>query len=333
MGGGKGTSVPYPTATKEERALMAKQLAMLEASEAREKMWEPILMQNMGYKYDESGNLIPMSQEEKLAAMSAAERQAYDIASLASDRELKALRGELPVDPATERELGTEEARLRQSMFNQLGGGWETSTAGIQALGEQQQRAAAIRDAVRRGEMTTSESLAQSRSGQLERQLQQFMATSAEPTNRQLGIASAMSTPLAWYGQQRANQFASEQAEAQMRAERARQMSGSTPGSCTCRTFIAGESLLNSVRRLRDKMFAPTSYVAKGYEAMSNWLVPIMKRNRVVKNFVKAVMLTPIATFCERYEKNPKDGIAILLVPVCYFWTKSWNIYGRIKAC
>ncbi len=332
MGG--GTKVSYPAPTKEERALQAKQLALMEASEAREKQWEPLLMSEMGYKYDPQGNLVELTDEEKLASMSGTERQAYDISQLASERELKALRGELPVDPATERELSDEDARLRQAMFNQLGTGWETSTAGIQALGEQQQRAASIRDAVRRGEMTTSESLSQSRQSQLERQLQQFLTGSAEPSQRQLGIASAMSTPLAWYGQQRQNVFQQNQAEAQMRAERARQMSSSTPGSCTCRTFIAGEALLNSVIKLRDKMFAPDSFVSIGYETMSNWLVPVMKRNKFVMKFVKAVMLKPISTFCERYEKNPYDGVAILLVPICYFWTKSWNVYGRIvKTC
>jgi hypothetical protein len=100
---------------------------------------------------------------------------------------------------------------------------------------------------------------------------------------------------------------------------------GYTPnftGSC-CITLLELGCLTDKVRELRDQLFSPDSYVAKGYKEMSKWLVPILKKHKLLKAALKFLMGTPIAKFSDNYN--------LAMIPVCLFWTISWSLYGRIK--
>lgn len=92
-------------------------------------------------------------------------QQRQQIESLANERTLKGLRGELEIDPALERDIKTQESTLRDRLQQQLGPGYETSSAGQEAMQRFSEGANALRSQARHGEMTLSEQLAASRQG------------------------------------------------------------------------------------------------------------------------------------------------------------------------
>jgi len=90
-----------------------------------------------------------------------------------------------------------------------------------------------------------------------------------------------------------------------------------------CFIFIEGEgSITDAVRQVRDKLFPPDSYVAKGYIKMAKWLVPMMKKSKLIKSIVRMFMTKPISKFCE------SNNLA--LIPICVFWSITWELYGRV---
>lgn len=107
-------------------------------------------LQLQQYEDEMSG---PLAQQDK------------EIRRLSGERTLKALRGELEVDPAVERDLKNQEQTLRERLQQQLGSGYETSSAGQEALQRYREGADVLRSQARRGEMTLSEQLAASRAG------------------------------------------------------------------------------------------------------------------------------------------------------------------------
>ena len=79
------------------------------------------------------------------------------------ERSLKALRGELPVDPALEQDISHREKVLRETLRRELGPGYETSTPAIQRLEKFGSEADAMRYAARHDQMTTAEALSLNR--------------------------------------------------------------------------------------------------------------------------------------------------------------------------
>lgn len=98
-----------------------------------------------------------MGEDEYRASLGPTEQAAYDIQKLQADRQLKALRGELPVDLALEKNIADEWAKLSESMAQRLGSTWQQSTPGIQAIDAFNKRAELLRQAQRRDEMTTGQ--------------------------------------------------------------------------------------------------------------------------------------------------------------------------------
>lgn len=212
----------YPGPSAEERELQQKQLALIEASEAREKAWEPMLMGEMGYKYGEEGAIEKLPYEEMAPEM----QRSYDIAQLAEERELKALRGELEIDPSVERQLEEDERTLRNQLYRDLGQGYELSTPGQKALQDFRESAQALRYAISRGEMTSSEALSQSRWEGLQRRQLSALEGTREPTSRQLGIASAYGQPLSYYERLRQQKAREKEINYQARLEKQRSIMG-----------------------------------------------------------------------------------------------------------
>jgi hypothetical protein len=97
---------------------------------------------------------------------------------------------------------------------------------------------------------------------------------------------------------------------------------GGGGGKGCCITLFELGCLTDSVRTLRDQLFDADSYVAKGYMKMSNWLVPILKRQKIYKVVLKYLMGIPIAKFS--HKKNP------IFIPICVAWCVFWELYGRI---
>lgn len=89
--------------------------------------------------------------------------QTQEIQKQLQERELAALKGELPVNPALTRELGENEDVLRESLRKQLGTGFETSDPGIRALATFNQRKNETLESARRGDLTLADQLSQAR--------------------------------------------------------------------------------------------------------------------------------------------------------------------------
>lgn len=163
--GAKG-DVSVPPETDEERELKSaqldiarEQLALAKEQRQQAKELEPILLRSMGIQRDPTtGQLAEGFTPEQ--------ERSRQITQLQQERSLAALRGELPVSPTLEREIAAGANMLRERMARQLGPGWETSTPGIQAMREFEAQSEALREAERRDQLTTAETLGLAREGQ-----------------------------------------------------------------------------------------------------------------------------------------------------------------------
>lgn len=162
--GGGGSDVQAPQPTAEEKALQQAQLDMLNQSRSESDLMKPFLLQSLGLVQEGTG-YRRMTDEERIAQMSPTEKSNYDILQLQQQRQLAALQGNLPVSPALEQDIAKQEATMNESLSRQLGSGWATTTSGIQAKSQFDQRAEALREAARRDEMTTGEGLMLSQEG------------------------------------------------------------------------------------------------------------------------------------------------------------------------
>jgi len=102
-------------------------------------------------------------QKDRMTGPDADRRNAIE--RLLQQRTLKALRGELEVDPALERNIKEQGTTLRDRLRQQLGSGYETSTPGMEALQRFDESANVLRSEARRGELTLSEQLSAARTG------------------------------------------------------------------------------------------------------------------------------------------------------------------------
>ena len=228
FGGGDFPDPPPPTA--EERELMQtqidlarqqievgeQQLGFAETAFEQQRAFGAFLLGQQGFEFNEQGEIVEVEDS-----------RVGEIRRLTEERQLAALRGELPVDPGLERNIVEAEEELRGQLAQQLGPGFETSSAGIEALSNLRQRAEEIRANVRRGEITTGEALRQSQAGAL---AQAGGAVIGAPTTAvgtlsavQRGFAQAAGTfqlPLNVLGTQRERQFQTNLANAQLRQQR-----------------------------------------------------------------------------------------------------------------
>jgi hypothetical protein len=118
------------------------------------KNLQPFLFESMGLtpEYDENGvltGLAPMAEEALMAKMTPLERDQYQVAKETSARQLKALRGEVDLDPMLEKELTDQETMLRESLSRRLGPNWEDSTAGIQSMSKFREMSSRVRESSR----------------------------------------------------------------------------------------------------------------------------------------------------------------------------------------
>jgi hypothetical protein len=164
--GGKGPAPPKPSATEQE--LQRMQLDLLKESRGEQaettriqNLLAPYIYKSAGLKprYD-AGKIVGFDEvDDSLTGMRRDLEKGY------LERGLKAQRGELGVDPALEREIGEEGRLLNESLAQQLGPGFATSTPGIQAKAASGQRASELRSAARRGELSLNEQLGLAREG------------------------------------------------------------------------------------------------------------------------------------------------------------------------
>lgn len=159
MGG--GVKVPGPS--KEERALQAQQAELLktqtqilQGQQKQQAVLLPFLAEQQGFDVttDADGNITSIHKRD-----SELDRMKQELDQQLTQRQLDALAGNLPVSPALEKELGRQESTLREKLSKQFGPGYSTTTPGIQALGDQNTNAEALREGARNAQLTLAEQL------------------------------------------------------------------------------------------------------------------------------------------------------------------------------
>lgn len=155
--------VPQPSASEvalqtSQKEMLDLQKKLIEKSQREQELLAPVLYRQLGItpKMNDKGEVIGYDEGPQAA-------QKQEIENLLLQRSSAALKGELPVNPALTRDLGEQEARLKEGLFRQLGPGWETSTPGIEAVANFEKRRAELFDASRRGDITLAESLSLAR--------------------------------------------------------------------------------------------------------------------------------------------------------------------------
>ena len=134
-----GTTVKAPKPTAEERRLQqaqAEQLQLqteiLQQQREQQSVLLPVVADELGFdvEVDEFGNITSLAKRDDPQ-----EELREELETGLLERSLAALKGELPVSPALEQELASEEETLRNRLRAQFGPGFETSSPGIEALG------------------------------------------------------------------------------------------------------------------------------------------------------------------------------------------------------
>lgn len=168
MGGGGSVAPPQPSAA--EQALQAKQADLLQQqTDILSEQWRqqqllaPVLFKQAGLTptMDSSGKITGFTQ---IADPNKAMTDSIQTQLL--QRESDALSGKLPVDPSLTNELDKQDTTLNQTLQNNLGPGYATSTPGIQALAEQAKRRGELTYDVTTGTLTSAAALQQSQAGQ-----------------------------------------------------------------------------------------------------------------------------------------------------------------------
>ena len=197
--GGRSVAFPEPTEEerglqREQINILRSQQSLVEEQARQQELLAPFLFESAGLipRLDETGRIIGFDREEVdttqqdlLAELQEqALRQQISVLGLTEEELMReqevdpladlrqgierqeleridaALRGELPISPGLERELIEGRDRLETRLRQQLGPGFATSTPGIQALAEFDQRALEVREASRQGQLSEAEQIA-----------------------------------------------------------------------------------------------------------------------------------------------------------------------------
>lgn len=199
------TDVKPAVPSTEERSLQQAQAELLQQQRdllagqiERQAALEPLLYEQMGLK--------PVYVDGKITgfekAQTPAQAQDEQISNLFRERTLASLKGELPIDPGLTRQLGESEKTLRDTLRKQLGPGYETSTPGIEALANFNQRKNEAISAAQRGDLSLSQQLGiqqqQASAGGTTSSLQQLIASGnfQQPSGDPFASASTLAAGL-----------------------------------------------------------------------------------------------------------------------------------------
>jgi hypothetical protein len=199
-----GTTVKTPGPSAAETALRQEQAETLrfqreviQSQIEQQELLAPILFKQLGVKpqLDEAGEIIGFTEiEDPTAAL----QEEIELALL--ERSKAALAGELPENPALLRDLRNEEEVLREGLRKQLGADFETSSPGIEKLGDFFERREILLEASRRGDLTTAEALSLGREQVSNQSLQAFLAGNQSVLGGPLQGASQLGQVAAGFG-------------------------------------------------------------------------------------------------------------------------------------
>ena len=119
-----------------------------------------------------------MSSTEIAAKYGISDYEAEDyIQRQEQERTMRALSGDLPVDPALEHSFEQQQSQLEETLRKRLGPDWETSTPGMEAMDIFSRRKEDLLESFRTGQLTTSQALEQGRAGFQQQTMGQTFST------------------------------------------------------------------------------------------------------------------------------------------------------------
>jgi len=239
MGGGD-SAVPQPSAAEvalqqAQASLLQQQTQIIQEQRDQQKILLPFLAEQEGFdvEMNENGTIKAI---KKKADPEDAKRK--ELESMYLDRSLKAMRGELELDPALEESLKTGEQQLREKLQSQFGPGYETSSPAIESLGQFMRSSEILREGARTGQLTLSEQL-----GITREQQEQFSRGSSMDALRGSAIGDPMSFAGAFgqaargYGQAQVPYLQQRQMQAQVPYLQQRQMQAQASSASSDRLF------------------------------------------------------------------------------------------------
>jgi len=190
--GGGSVNVPGPTpqqieAQNLQNQLLKQQVELQQRQYGEQQVIAPMLYQQMGYtpQYDSTGKLTGLTQTPEMAAQMQAKNQ---INEAYNQRQLAALRGELPVDPGLMIDLNRQEAAQKATLASQFGQGGQGGTGATQSMDTFNARKMAILEGARRGDLTLAEQLGASEQMQQTALMQRSVSGASAGTNFQTGL-------------------------------------------------------------------------------------------------------------------------------------------------
>jgi|SRR5262245_14005326 len=184
---------PKPTKAEEELRVAQRQSIDLQNQIIRQQQQQnkvllPFLAEQEGFNItlDPEGNISSISKRQDPDTLMQEEIQREF-----NQRTLKALRGELPVDPGLERDITSQREQLQNKLAGQFGAGYSTASPAIEALQRFDESANILREGARTGQLTLAEQL-----GMAREQQNQFARQSSQDVLRQ----SAIGDPLTFAG-------------------------------------------------------------------------------------------------------------------------------------
>lgn len=184
IAGGKGDPPkPPPPSESENKALDAQtdvlreQLRLAKENEARMNQLTPFYLQQAGFtmtpgsEAGEGEQVINIGGQPYRIGQSEELKQRNnlnnEVAMASGTRALKAMKGELEVDPSVEQEITRGQQELESALIQRLGPGYKDSEPGRRALAEYDRKSKAIRYQVRHGEMTAGNAMSLATQDQL----------------------------------------------------------------------------------------------------------------------------------------------------------------------
>lgn len=161
-----GAGVQDAVQPAEGQALASQQQALTDSRQKilqvlqQQNLLTPQLLSSLGFTTGPNGQIMDQGAAGGTMAETFANGpEQQRINQLLRQRQEAALQGNAPVDPGLERNLGLQEQTLRNQLRAQLGPGYETSTPGMQALADFNQRATESRYNVGKEALTTAAGL------------------------------------------------------------------------------------------------------------------------------------------------------------------------------
>lgn len=147
--GGTGRVIGFEQFETPEQALAKREVELLQRQADIQEQMLPYQLEALGFQMGADGKITKAPETEDA-------RKRREIEDAFLNRQLQALKGELPVAPGLLRDLEKQEQLTNERLRKQLGSGYETSSPGIETLGNFQRNKAEALENARRGDISAA---------------------------------------------------------------------------------------------------------------------------------------------------------------------------------